>query len=570
MEEIQQTAVASATSSCPDPAAMAAGALEGSAREQPRDSAHDAKLFGRNLAFLGGGQLFTWTMTLAWTLIVPRLLGPSGIGMITTGMSVAGILQILLSAGSAVYVAREAVVSPERAGRLVVTAAIVRILLVPVFAAALATWVALAHYGHEQDLVLFLCGGATVLMMLQDPMASYFQATERMHFLAISDALNKAAQGLGGIALAVAGVGAVGFGWCWIVSAGLVVVLSVRWLRRYERVRLTTTVADLKDVIRGSLVYWATGLFFMIYLWIDTAMLSLMTNPTVVGWYGVPTRLFGTMLVIPTIFSRAWLPQLVRAYQSSPETLARVARPPIERVFALALPIAALIAAVAGPGIRLVYGHGYVHAIPVLIILGLALIPMYLNIMLNQVCVAAGRQRLWTWLMVGATIVNPAINGVLIPITQHRYGNGAIGAGIALGLTELLVAAGGLVIVGREVIGTSMLVRTVRMLPACACMILITHFTRQFDTYLSLACGCAGMLVALLALGAIKPEERLAARDGVVRLARWLAALAGIGSGTNAEGRSGVSAPNQGGPADHSPSGPEGTDPTAAITGLDG
>src|SRR5579875_3198119 len=103
--------------------------------QAPQDAAADAETgrVGKNLAALGAGQLFTWTMTMAWTLVVPRLLGPTGLGEITTGIAVAGILQIVLGAGTGVYVAREIVVSPARGARLLVTAMFARVLLTPLF-----------------------------------------------------------------------------------------------------------------------------------------------------------------------------------------------------------------------------------------------------------------------------------------------------------------------------------------------------------------------------------------------------------------------------------------------------
>ena len=278
---------------------------------------------GKNLAALGAGQLFTWTMTLAWTLVVPRRLGPEDMGLITTGMAVAGILQIALGAGTGIYVARELVVAPDRSARVVVSAIVVRLLLTPWFMAAIVLWAALAHYSADGKLVLYLSGGATVLFLLAEPVQSYFQAIERMHYKALGDSINKAAQGLVGIVLTLLGFGALGFAGCWLVMSGVVLVLSVRWAQRHVRLECRTTVRDIRQIVRGSLVYWTNGLFFMIYLWIDTAMLSLMTNPTVVGWYGVPTKLFQTMLFVPTMITTAWLPRLVRGRSAPLRTCGR-------------------------------------------------------------------------------------------------------------------------------------------------------------------------------------------------------------------------------------------------------
>jgi O-antigen/teichoic acid export membrane protein len=89
--------------------------------------------------------------------------------------------------------------------------------------------------------------------------------------------------------------------------------------------------------------------------------------------------------------------------------------------------------------------------VPVMVILGLCIPPMYLNIMLAQVLIAMNRQVVWTWVMAATTVVNPLFNIGLIPWTQHHYGNGAIGAAISLLLTEFVCVGAGYVLIGRLV-----------------------------------------------------------------------------------------------------------------------
>lgn len=482
----------------------------------PTADASETGRVGRNLAVLGAGQLFTWAMTMAWTLVVPRLLGPSGLGMITTGIAVAGILQVVLGAGTGVYVAREIVVSPDRAGRLLVTAMAARLMLTPIFMAAIVIWAQLSHYSSEGKLVLYLSGGATVLYLLTEPAQSYFQAVERMHYRALGDAINKAAQGLVGIVLTLAGFGALGFAGCWLVMSGIVLVLSLRWVGRHIRLEWHTTRRELREIARGSVVYWTAGVFFLLYLWIDTAMLSVMTNSTVVGWYGVPTKLFQTMLFVPTLFSTAWLPRLVRAAERSPHELHEVSRTPVSLVLALAVPIAAVVAVSSSDVIHLVYGPAYANAIPVMIILAIALIPMYLNIMLCQICVAANRQARWTRLMVGACILNPLLNFVLIPLTQHRLHDGAVGAAIALLSTEAAIACGGIFLTGRQVMGLGTLKRLYSVSLASAAMWAVVYLTKGAGPFLSLPAGGVVLIAIAWLSDAVTPEERR-------QFARWIA-----------------------------------------------
>ena len=498
------------------------------APEAPREVGA-SRTIRRNAAALGAGQLFTWIMTLAWTLVVPRILGPDGMGMIVTGMSVVAMLQIAMGGGTALYVTREIVVSHERASRIVASASIARLMLIPAFALAIVLWAHFAGYGAQQNLVLYLCGAATAIVLVGEPLASYFQATERMHCTAILLAINKASQGLAGIVLAVLGFGALGFAACWVVTAGIVIVLGLRWVRRYLHIEWRTTRRDLAEMFRGSATYWAGGLFFTIYAWIDTAMLSLMTNPTVVAWYGVPMRLWGTFLIIPSLASSVFLPKLVAANERSRGELERVARGPVELAFVLSLPVATAIAVAAGPGMRLIYGPSFARAAPVLIILGLNLIPMYLNVMLGFVCIAANKVGRWNWLLAGATVFNPVVNAILIPYTQHRFGNGAIGAAIALALTEALIACGGVAIVGRRIVGLSTLKRFGRMALACGGAWLTVELLSGIGPVVSLAAGLVALPVLVILCGAITREERRWIRSFTGRLVRRVgASLAGL------------------------------------------
>jgi O-antigen/teichoic acid export membrane protein len=407
----------------------------------------------RNIGAMAGGQVVTWSMSLLWTLVVPRALGPAGMGIVVTAWSVTGVLGVVLGLGTRNYLVREMVVRREDASRLLGTALVLRVALAPLFVLAALAYLRFADVGGDARVVLWLAVAATILTQVAEPLQAAFQALERMEYLAYSDVISKSAQGLLGVVLAVAGFGAVAITGCWAAMAAVVVVLDVVWLRGRVPVVLRTNADRLARMVRQSAAYWAFGFFFTIYLWIDALMLSLLTRPEVVGWYGVPMKLFQTFMFLPVVISTAWLPRLVRAFvDGGAGRLRRTARAPVELTVVLSLPIAAAIAIAAAPVVDLLYGPSYHASVPVLVVLAFCIPPMYLNIMLNQVLVAAKRQIAWTWVMGGATVLNPALNAVLIEVTQRRYGNGAIGAAISLLLTELAIVTAGMVMAGRGVV----------------------------------------------------------------------------------------------------------------------
>lgn len=466
----------------------------------------------RNVSALLGAQLVTWSMTLAWTLVVPRALGPAGTGVIVSALSVTGVLAVLLGLGTRNYLVRELVVAPADGARLVATALALRTLCIPAFLLAVALFARFAHETRTETTVLYLVGAAALLTLLAEPLQAWFQAVERMQYLAYSDVLSKSAQAVVGVCLVLAGVRVLGVAASMAGVAVAVLVVNTYWLRSHLRPSRATW-AELREMARASVAYWAFGLFFVFYLWIDTVMLSLMTRPEVVGWYGVPTRLFQTAMFLPTVVSTAWLPRLVSAYGEGPGALHRAARRPLAIVATLSAPICTLMVMLAGPLVRGLFGPAYGHAVPVLIVLGFCIPPMYLNIVLSQVLVAAKRQASWTWVMAGATVVNPVLNLALISATERHEGNGAIGAALSLLVTEVLIVVAGVRLVGARVLGGATLRRPVLAVGASAGMWGAAEVVRSGGPVVSLAVGIATFGVLAGSLRLVRPDDvRAAAR----------------------------------------------------------
>jgi O-antigen/teichoic acid export membrane protein len=480
-------------------------------------AAPEARSVGRNLSSLAGGQLVTWGVTLLWTLVVPRALGPAGWGIFVSALSVSGVAGIVLGLGTRSYLVREIVVNRPESSSLIGTAIVLRLALAPIFAGCVIGYVLLAQPTGQARLVLFLVAMSTLLTLLVEPLQAGFQAMERMQYLAYSDVISKSAQAVSGIVLCVLGFRAVGIAANVAVVAAAVIVLNVVWLRRLLHIEWRTTVQLVLRMARQSLPYWVFGVCSLIYLWIDTILLSLMTRPEVVGWYGAPTRLFQTLMFIPVLISTAWLPRLVAAFEDGEERLHAAARLPLETVLVLSVPVAAVTAIMASPMVHLLYGDAYANAVPVMVILGLCVPPMYANIIMATIVIAKKRQIAWTWIMAGATVVNPPMNLLLIPFAERHYNNGAIGAAIALLLTELLVATGGYLLVGRSVFGRHEARRCGLAVAASAAMCVAFYAVHPLGLLPAVAAAGVTLLGVARLVGLVTPEAVTAAATWVRR-----------------------------------------------------
>lgn len=475
--------------------------MAGDPRERSR------AVVGRNIGMLAGSQIVSWGMTAIWTLIVSRALGPAGLGLVVSAISVSSIIGIILALGSQTYLTRDFVRDPESGPQIVGTAIVLRLALVPIVAVATVLFAVLAHYGHEARIVLLYACAMTAFTALAVPPQAAFQALERMEYLAYGNVIGNTAQTIAGIVIVLIGLRAEGVMASMALMAAVTLILNIWWLRGHIRIDLRTRLSALVAMSRKSSAFLASSVFGMIYLWIDTIMVSMMTSSRVVGWYGATTTLFQTLLFLPSIIVTAWLPRLVAAYAEGRDEMLRVARVPLELTLVLCIPLATGTAMFAHVAVVAFYGHGFSGAAPVLVALAVCIPPMSMNMVLAKVSQAAGQERIWAGLMVAAAFVNPAINVALITLFQHYQHNGAIGAGWAMVLTEVALDTVGLFVVGRHVLDRGALKRLALTCSASGAMLLAYHFAAPLGQPVALAAGVLVFLAAAFKLNVFNDEE---------------------------------------------------------------
>lgn len=465
-------------------------------------------VLARSISWLTLGQVATWALSLVWTVYVPRRLGSAQVGIFTLSAAVGGVLMVIIGLGMRPLLVREIASHPERAPRLVGAAIILRALFsVPALGVALIlVWVGPFHGEEATAILLGWC--ACLLAALIEPVGAGFQGLEKMRYLTYAGVVGSFLGTVSGIVLVILGVRAIGLLLSGLAIAVLTGGLTLAWARPHFRIDLRVTRQDLRTLLVRSLPYWSFAAFFTIYLWIDSLMLGAMTTSTVLGWYGVPTRLFGTLLFIPNILTMAWLSQLARAHaRGGMEKLLRAARPAIEATIVLSLPVCVGAVLVANPLIRALYGPGFNESGPVFAILALCVVPMYLNMMANQVMVARDQQVVWTKMMVLASIVNPAANLFLIPYFQRTQGDGAIGAAWAMVITEVILAAIAIYLI-RDAFTRKMGFRIARAGLATAAMGGLVVLGLRADLAVAMLSGIVSFPLLALVLRVVTPEER--------------------------------------------------------------
>ncbi|HEV2028873.1 MAG TPA: flippase [Candidatus Dormibacteraeota bacterium] len=472
-----------------------------------RHQARSGTVLARNVGALAGSQIITWCAGLAWALFVPRALGATGTGVFTLSVAASGILGVVVGLGTRPLLVREISVDPSKASRLIPTAIVMRAILSLPMLAFVGVFARLGNFDREQVLALFLGWGVCFLFALFEPIQAGLQALEKMQFLAYSDILTKTVVSLVSVALVVIGFRhATDLLWLSVVVLSAVLILHVVWMRKYFTVDWRIRPEDLWSLTKRSLPYLGFAVFFTFYLWIDALMLGVMTPTKVLGWYGLPTKLFGTLMFIPVILSTAWLPRLSAAYLQGDKALWEAARGPLQVVVALSLPVCVGVVLVTPNLIKFLYGPDFLQSIPVMVVLALSVPPMYLNIMVNQVLIARHQQMLWTKAMALACVVNPVLNLVFIPYFQNTRGNGAIGAAVSLLVTEIVLAGIGVAVI-RGLFNRAFFARLARAAVATAGMGLAVLAARSLGLAPAILVGLIVYPILAIVLRVLSREE---------------------------------------------------------------
>ena len=463
-------------------------------------------MLARNVGVLAGSQVITWCAGVAWALFVPRALGASGTGVFTLSVAASGFLTVLIGLGMRPLLVREISIDRRRAARLISAAVVLRALLAVPMLALLAAFAQFGHFERDQVIALYLGWGVCVLYLLFEPVQAGLQAVEKMQYLAYSDILTKTVVNLLSVVLVVIGLRALGLLSLSVLTLAIVLVMHVRWMRKNFLVEWSVKPQELWDLARASLPYLGFALFVTFYLWIDSLMLSVMTPARVLGWYGLPTKLFGTLMFVPVILSTAWLPRLAAAYRQGPAALDEAARVPLQIVLALSLPISVGVILISDHLIAFLYGTDFRQSVPVMALLAACVPPMYLNIMVNQILVARQQQMIWTKAMGIACVVNPLLNLALIPYFQATTGNGAIGAAIGLLGTELVLAGIGVAVV-RHCFNRALLWRVARGAGAKAGMGIVVVAARVLGLAPAILVGLVVYPILAILLRVLSREE---------------------------------------------------------------
>ena len=399
----------------------------------------EARGIARNTVVLLFQQVLTVASSILIMLFLPRYLGPVHYGYIFLATSISQIFWIFASYGGNYIITKKVARSPDDTARIVLDASILRLGIAAISVAVTVLIAEMAKYPYEERIIIdlyaisiFWAGGSTALR-------SGYQGHELMHYTSYGAVAERIFQ-------AVTILPAIWLGADVIVVAVLIVFGSLlnflilvffahRIMGTIPKIHWTSWLGELKE----GFPYFLLTVLGVIYYRINSVMLSKMSAESVVGWYGGAFRLFET-LNFPTILTVAIYPVLSRLWKKEDQTHQRTIQKTLEIVFVGGVFISIGAIAFADKIIGMFYGlSGFGPSVVPFQILCGGLVFLYVDMILGTTLLSCDRQKQLILVSLAAIPLSITLNLILIPYFEAQSQNGAIGASIATGFTEVCI-----------------------------------------------------------------------------------------------------------------------------------
>jgi O-antigen/teichoic acid export membrane protein len=391
------------------------------------------------------------------SISIARILGPYELGQYTLAFTFYYIFMTMSSQGLKTLITREMARTPEKIMTCLVSGSLLQFIFSGIAYTALVLLVLLLPYRHATTLICWIVGAALIPYGVSNVTEAIFQATEKMHLIAISTVpiyiLRLAVMF---VALKLTqNINLVGL----TLVASEVVILFIEWGFVYRLVRPIRWQIDwtfMRETARAARTFLAIESVSVFKLRMQIFFLSLLASETAVGLYGGAVQLLQPFQLISQSLVVAALPSMTRTPREDTEKLRSITETIISVLLVVALPMIVGFIFIGSDFLVFVYrDKQFADAGLPLVIAGLMMIPLAITRALSYVMMAKGYERVNLRTVTINTILGAIVSVVIIPPLQ------LIGAAISALIVEIS-GAGQFTLAVRERLFTIRLWQTLR------------------------------------------------------------------------------------------------------------
>lgn len=466
-----------------------------------------------NLIALLSSQVVTWTLALLLAVVLPRFIGPAELGQLRLAGAVWAIASLFVGLGTSVFLTIEMSRDERRGSQLVGTILVVRTLAFVVISGALVVIAVLRDLEIELRILLAITGVVTLIDSFASVYSAALAGLEKMSALAIAAVVSRLLHTVVLLTILFAGGGVVEVAAGTIVGSAAAVVIFSRAYGRYAPVTFAGWATASREVVRRSRVFLVAGATLIVYQQVDTIVMAALVDKSALGWYTTADALFSSLLFVPTVLLASIFPRMSRLHHHDQSELRTLVQQSFSSLMLIGVPIGLGTVVVGEEFAPLLFGEEYRQTGPVLQVFGIVAILVFGTTLFGGIARAVDRQGFWTWVMVACVLVTVPLDLLLVPWTDRRFNNGAIGGALAFLVTEFIMLALGIWKVAPNILDRQTVLRLGKIALCGGVMFLSTWPLRHYLFVVPVTIGAVVYPLMVWITGALSASERLLLAD---------------------------------------------------------
>jgi len=274
----------------------------------------------------------------------------------------------------------------------------------------------LTDYPVETKNITYILGLSLLIQSVADRFRLVFRSFEKMEYEALTRISIFIIKVFFGTSILYLGYGLIELSVVFLMSSILDVIINVIICRnKFLKPQIEFDVNFFKSTIRKAIVFSTLPVFSIIFLKIDTVMLSIIKGDAPVGWYNAAYSLVLGFQPIPSLFMNCLFPMMSNCYGSSKETLKIIYEKSFRYMFILGLPAAIGITLLSEKIILNFYGNQYINSIVILQILAWDTLLIFIRKPLDMLLISMNREKKVNIFLMTTAVLNIILNLVFIP-----------------------------------------------------------------------------------------------------------------------------------------------------------
>lgn len=439
----------------------------------------------KNAILLYLAYVVTHLLSLLLFIYIARILGDVILGKYSFALAFTTLFAVFLTLGLNTLITREVSRDKSLASKYLGNITVIKAILSVIVFGLITLVIIVMRSSTDTTGAVLILGVYIIFTSFADIYRGIFRAFERMEYEALVSSVGR----LVTVSLGLAAL-FLGYGLIEVVCALLIGSIVDFFLgsficnRKFVRLSLEIDFEFWKKVAKSALPLGFFAIASMIFVRVDTVMLSAMKGDAVVGWYSAAYNLVLALKPIPVVFTTTVLPLMARFFVSSESSLKLTYEKTLYYLFIVGLPLAVGTMLISDRIILIAYGGEFSHSIIALQILAWDVLLFFLYTPLAMLLVSIDRQSRMAIAGGICVVTNVILNLILIPHFSY------VGAGIATIVTETVLLGIYFYFVSRYLYRLPLAGIMIKPIAACIAMAVFIYF-------------CQGLNLALLVILAI-------------------------------------------------------------------